>query len=71
MAYRYIACGYMVCGSIAYRFKVCGSVACGYMVYGFVACGYVACGYMVCGSIGPVGVPPDNRVIAVRSYNIL
>ena len=61
---------------MAYKFKVCGSVACGYIVCGFIACGYIAyryivCGYTVCRSVGPVGIPLNNRVIAIRSYNIL
>ena len=43
-------------GSIAYEFKVYGSIACGYIVYGFIV---------------PVGVPLDNGVIAIRSYNML
>ena len=45
---------------------VCGFVACGYMV-----CGCIVCGYTVYGSVGPISVPLDNRVIAIRSYNML
>ena len=51
----------MGCGSIAYGFEVCGSVVYGYMVYR----------YIVYGSISPISIPLDNRVIAIRSYNIL
>ena len=68
MTYGSVACGFKVCGSIA-----CGYMACGCGACGPVACGYAcrACGYVGCGSVGPISVPLDNGVIAVRSYNIL
>ena len=61
MGYRFITYR-----SIAYGFKVCRSIAYGYIVYRCIVCGYV--GY---GSIGPISVSLNNRVIAVRSCNIL
>ena len=49
----------------------CGSITYGSVAYGSVACGYIIYGYTVCRSVGPINIPLDNRVIAIRFYNML
>ena len=46
-------------------------MGCGFIAYKSKAYKYMVCGYIDYKSIGPVSVPLDNRVIVIRSCNIL